>query len=132
MKNNNFVKEYLGRIKYEGEVCINLNTLSMIQKQHLLNVPFENLDIHNDIKIKLDILNLWNKIVLNKRGGICYELNGLLLQLLKEIGFKARYISANISEQGSKYDHMLLLVDLDNEFLDNLSEKFGIKLSCNI
>ena len=57
-----------------------------------MNVPFENLDIQNKIKIDLD--NLFDKIVIRNRGGFCYELNGLFYKLLKQIGFAVRMVSA--------------------------------------
>lgn len=45
----------------------------------MASVPFENLDIMNKIEIQLDKDYLWEKVVCRRRGGICYELNGLLL-----------------------------------------------------
>ena len=108
------------RIKYVDHVTISFEVLSKLQLMHLLNVPFENLDIHNHIKI--DLNNLYDKIVLRKRGGFCYELNGVFYQLLKEIGFNAKMVSARVYNSSKDYspefDHMTLIVTLkDDKYL---------------
>ena len=61
--------------------CFYKKVLKNLQKAHLLNVPFENLDVHNSIPIILDIENIYQKVVLQNRGGFCYELNGLFYEL---------------------------------------------------
>ena len=52
------------------------------------------------------------KIVEEKRGGFCYELNGLFYELLEEIGFQSKIISARVSqgkgEFGAEYDHLAI------------------------
>ncbi len=75
------IQHYLERIKYDGDVTVSLEVLSKIQVLHLMSVPFENLDIQNKIKINLD--NLFDKIITRKRGGFCYELNGSFYTLAK-------------------------------------------------
>jgi N-hydroxyarylamine O-acetyltransferase len=109
------VKQYLQRIKYADPVNTSIEVLSKLQVTHLLHVPFENLDIHNHIKI--DLKNLYDKIVVRKRGGFCYELNGLFYQLLKEIGFNVKMVSARVYDSISKnyspeFDHLALVVTL--------------------
>jgi len=47
--------KYLERIKFSDELKTNLTLLKKLQKCHLLNIPFENLDIHNHTPIKLNI-----------------------------------------------------------------------------
>jgi len=74
-------KQYLERINYVDSTNLTFEVLSKLQIMHLMNVPFENLDIHNNTKI--DLTNLFNKIVNRKRGGFCYELNGLFCDLLR-------------------------------------------------
>ena len=107
-------KKYLQRINYAGSPATNLETLSKLQLAHLLAVPFENLDIHNHVKI--DLLNLYDKIVIRRRGGFCYELNGLFYELLKEIGFDVKMVSARVhdgkNEYSPEFDHMALIVAL--------------------
>ena len=93
MEKDIFLKKYLERIGIEGELYPDIETLKKLQKQHLINIPFENLDIIENKELKLDRYSLFTKIVEEKRGGICYELNGLFLMLLKEIGYDVKYIS---------------------------------------
>lgn len=79
MENNEFIERYLSRIEFNDEVDVNIETLSKLQDHHLRYVPFENLDIFEGRKINLEIPGLFEKIVINHRGGICYELNGLFV-----------------------------------------------------
>ncbi|WP_266203088.1 arylamine N-acetyltransferase family protein [Pontibacter kalidii] len=111
---------YLARIGYSGERQPTLDVLQQLQKLHLLTVPFENLDIHDGVPIELDTEKIFDKVVLQKRGGFCYELNGLYFELLTALGFDARRISAKVysASEGTyspEYDHMALLVTIAGE-----------------
>jgi N-hydroxyarylamine O-acetyltransferase len=79
-------------------------------------VPFENLDIGLKRPIRLDEEALWDKIVLQKRGGFCYELNGLFAWLLRQIGFEVTYLNARVYNRegnlGIDFDHLALLVQI--------------------
>jgi N-hydroxyarylamine O-acetyltransferase len=86
---------YLQRIRYEGSVEPNFTTLRTLHLAHLLTVPFENLDIHVQRPITLDRAALFDKIVLRRRGGFCYELNGLFAALLEKLGFVVTLLSAS-------------------------------------
>lgn len=112
-------KKYLERINFSQPIKINKETLSLLQTAHLLSIPFENLDIHYNVPIKLDVKSFFKKIVENKRGGFCYELNGLFNELLNEIGFKSKLISAKTYGKDQQYspefDHSTLIVNLNNE-----------------
>jgi N-hydroxyarylamine O-acetyltransferase len=81
-------KNYLRRIGFEGDPKPDFETLSELQYKHFLAVPYENIDILRKIPISLEISDLYEKIVVNKRGGYCFELNTLFNWLLCEIGFK--------------------------------------------
>lgn len=93
----------------------------MLHKQHLFNIPFENLDIHYGKKIILDKNKLFDKIILNGRGGYCYELNGLFYFLLKELGFNVKMHSARVNNGkqawGKEFDHLVLTVDMEDLWL---------------
>ncbi|MEM1340306.1 MAG: arylamine N-acetyltransferase [Bacteroidota bacterium] len=113
------VQKYLTRISFQGPIIVDKNTLYSLQKTHLLNVPFENLDIHYNRKISLSLHDIYKKIVVQKRGGFCYELNGLFHWLLAAIGFNAKLVSARVYTENDKYspeyDHLAILVDLDGQ-----------------
>jgi N-hydroxyarylamine O-acetyltransferase len=113
------ISEYLKRINVITEVKPDLKTLKLLHQNHLLNIPFENLDIHSGRKIILEKDRLLNKIVNEERGGFCYELNGAFYELLISIGFKVKRISAGVANKdgvfGPGFDHMALIVILDDE-----------------
>ncbi len=55
---------------------------------HQTHVPFENIDAHILHKpASLGIDDLFRKIVIDRRGGICYELNAAFHALLVGLGF---------------------------------------------
>ena len=85
----------------------------------MLSVPFENLDIGLARSIRLDEEALWEKIVLRKRGGFCYELNGLFAWLLRHLGYDVTYLNARVynrlGELGIDFDHLALLVQLPHK-----------------
>ena len=113
-------KSYLARIGIEEtDVAADLESLKLLQRQHLLTVPFENLDIHWRRPIILDDNCFYNKVVGEKRGGFCYELNGLFYELLKEIGFQNKIISARVSKGdgdfGAEYDHLAIITQIGSD-----------------
>jgi N-hydroxyarylamine O-acetyltransferase len=93
-----------------------VQTLQGLHLAHMLRVPFENLDIGMKRPIRLDQASLWDKIIVRKRGGFCYELNGLFAALLREIGFEVTYLNARVynreGKPGSDFDHLTLLVGI--------------------
>ena len=113
---------YLARIGIEpDDLEVNEETLRMLQRKHLLSVPFENLDIHWKRPIILDVDKFYAKVVEEKRGGFCYELNGLFNELLLSLGFTTRLISARVfngTEHGPEFDHAAIIVTiLEDEYL---------------
>jgi len=107
--------KYLKRINYSGEITPSIEVLNRLQYSHLMTIPFENIDIQTKVNIELE--NSYNKIVNNKRGGFCYELNYSFYQLLKEIGFEVKMISARVFSNednvfGPEYDHMALIATI--------------------
>jgi len=112
---------YLKRINYTGDIRPSKEVLFSLHQLHLLTVPFENLNIHYNLPISLNIPDLFQKIVRERRGGFCYELNGLFNWLLKEIGFKTQLIAARVFDEngnpGPEFDHAALIVHLDKRWL---------------
>jgi len=81
------VLKYLERINYSGSLDCTIETLFALQEAHYIAVPYENFDILTGIPISLELPDLYRKIVLEHRGGYCFELNGLFEALLREIGY---------------------------------------------
>ena len=110
---------YLERIKYSGGLGLTMELLNALQKQHLLNVPFENLDIHYKTPIELSLTDIFEKVVNKRRGGFCYELNGLFFELLRSIGFPVKMVSARVfnNEQqtmSAEFDHLAIIATIDS------------------
>lgn len=110
---------YLDRIGFIEPIKPDAHTLRGLQTAHMQSVPFENLDIGLKRPIRLDEGSLWKKIVVEKRGGFCYELNGLFAWLLRQIGFDVTYLNARVfngvGELGIEFDHLALLVQVPGE-----------------
>jgi N-hydroxyarylamine O-acetyltransferase len=114
------IEQYLFRIKYSAAIYPDLATLTALHQAHMRHIPFENLDIHLGIPIKLSHPALFNKLITEKRGGFCYELNYLFLALLSSIGFNTQLISGQVfngKSYGPAFDHLLLLITLDHQQL---------------
>jgi N-hydroxyarylamine O-acetyltransferase len=115
------VDAYLRRIQYDGPRNPSPATLRDLHRQHLLTVPFENLDIALGTPIRLDPGSLFDKIVVRLRGGFCYELNSMFHDLLTALGFHVEMLSARVGRaDGSfspEFDHMLLKVTLEEPWL---------------
>lgn len=112
---------YLSRIGFEGPVRADRATLAGIMRTHLHRVPFENLDIHRRVALSLDPDDLFDKVVERRRGGFCYELNGLLSAALDEIGFEHSRLACRVfsadGRVGPPFDHLALAVRIDDETL---------------
>jgi N-hydroxyarylamine O-acetyltransferase len=115
------IKAYLERINYHGSLAPTAETLRELQVAHLLAVPFENLSIHSKEPVVLEDEALFTKIVERRRGGFCYESNGLFAALLGEMGFNVAMLSAGVADAeggfGPDFDHMTLMVTLEQRWL---------------
>ena len=115
------IAAYLERIGYNGPLAPTAEALCQLQVAHLLSVPFENLSIHAGEPIVLTDEALFEKVVVRRRGGFCYELNGLFAALLRALGFNVAMLSASVMKPegkfGPEFDHMALLVTLGERWL---------------
>ena len=115
------IDSYLDRINYRGSRVPTSQTLRDLQVAHLMSVPFENLSIHTKEPIVLTTDWLFKKIVQHRRGGFCYELNGLFAELLRDLGFEVEMLAAEVARPdgsfGRKFDHMTLKVRLEDDWL---------------
>jgi N-hydroxyarylamine O-acetyltransferase len=115
------VQAYLRRIDYQGSLSPGIDLLRSLHRAHLFTVPFENLDIHLRREIVCDESRILRKIVNEKRGGFCYELNGAFAALLRALGFRVTLLSCRVARQdgsyGPEFDHLTLRVDLEEPWL---------------
>ena len=99
---------YLRRIGYEGKTEVSKECLEALMELHLRNVPFENLESYKEGKVpSLESSDVYEKIVLRKRGGYCFELNKLFYELLKASGFQAIPVGVRILWKKEKLPPML-------------------------
>jgi len=115
------VQPYLRRIDYQGSLSPGIDLLRSLHRAHLFTVPFENLDIHFGREIVCDESRILRKIVNEKRGGFCYELNGAFAALLRALGFRLTLLSCRVARQdgsyGPEFDHLTLRIDLEEPWL---------------
>ena len=105
---------YFERINYPGGTKPTEETLNNLHICHTLNVPFENLDVFYKKPPLLDESSLYNKIVKNRRGGYCFEMNGIFSMVLKRLGFRVTNLLARVTIDGINYTsktHQAILVE---------------------
>jgi arylamine N-acetyltransferase len=92
MDKNKIIK-YFERIKLDLDpqnLTLDYDLLRKLQFAHVTTVPYENLDIIHGIPLSLEPDMLYHKIVECRRGGYCFELNGLFGWLIRELGYKTK------------------------------------------
>jgi N-hydroxyarylamine O-acetyltransferase len=93
--------------------------LAALQLAHIIHVPFENLHVFHARGVRTDLDWSYPKIVEQRRGGWCFELNGCFGALLGDVGFDVDYISCRVWGEadgwGPALDHLGLVVHLDGE-----------------
>ena len=115
MQHGDWVNRYLQRIGLEGEPGRDLAGLTRLHRAHILTVPFENLNIPLGYPVETAGDALFEKVVVRRRGGFCYELNHLFALLLQKLGFSVDLLCAGVWTRerfGPPFDHLLLAVHL--------------------
>lgn len=112
------VEKYLSRIGLVAPVEPSLEALRSVHTCHLLSVPFEDLTVHSGGRVQLDLPLLYDKIVNKRRGGFCFENNGLFSWLLVKLGFQVTLLSGQVKSlktgrYGPPFDHLILMVSLE-------------------
>ena len=112
------VDRYVERIGFESRVTIDADSLAALQLAHLMWVPFENLHVHAAVPVHTTLDWSLPKIVEQRRGGWCFELNGAFSALLETVGFDVTLHSAQVfdaasGELGPQLDHLCLIVTVD-------------------
>jgi arylamine N-acetyltransferase len=89
---------YFDRINYRGAIEPNLGVLQDLVTAHTRTIPFENLDPVMGVPVDdLSPKALTDKLVNRRRGGYCYEQNGLMGYVLAEIGFRVRRLAGRVT-----------------------------------
>lgn len=109
---------YLARIGLAEKPAVTLNGLRELVRAQQRSIAFENLDPLLGESVFLDPESLWQKMIVKKRGGYCFELNYLLAQAMDQFGFNYTPVLARVmmgKPEGGPKSHLLFLVRIDNE-----------------
>jgi N-hydroxyarylamine O-acetyltransferase len=112
------LEAYFARIGYRGSREPTLSVLQQLYDRHSCTIPFENLDVLLGRGIRLDLASLEAKLVRDRRGGYCFEQNGLFAYVLHQLGYEVSTIAASVrwnvpAEVVLPRTHMTLVVRLD-------------------
>ncbi|MAG30046.1 MAG: acetyltransferase [Deltaproteobacteria bacterium] len=112
---------YLERIGFRAAVRPDEDTLFGLHAAHLAAIPYENLDLQLGQEKHLDETAFFERLVDERRGGWCYEMNGLFSRALREIGFTVEYVGGAVARDilgdAAIGNHMVLLVELGRAFV---------------
>ena len=103
---------YLYRIGYAGSVEPCYDTLRHIQRAQAIAIPYETLDLFFGRPIVNDPSAAYEKLICQRRGGWCYEHNGLMGWALTELGFRVERMTAAVDHEAT---HMTLRVTIPDE-----------------
>lgn len=110
---------YFDRIDFAGTPRADLPTLRALHRAHALAIPFEAADVQFARPPGLDPQAAFAKLVTARRGGWCYEQNGLFGRVLESLGFTVTRLSAGVMRQVrgdfAMGSHLALKVTLDGE-----------------
>lgn len=114
------LEDYFARIGYIGPREATLEVLHALMQAHSQTIPFENLDPLIRRPIHLDVASLEEKLVRQRRGGYCFEQNGLFLAVLQTLGFEVIPLSARVRigwprDMVTPRTHMCLRVEIDGQ-----------------
>lgn len=112
------LETYFARIGYSGTRETTLETLTAIHRHHVGAIPFENLDVLLGRGIRIDSASVREKLITQRRGGYCFEQNGLLFSVLTALGFRVTPLIARVRWQvpvdvPTPLTHMLLRVETE-------------------
>ena len=111
------IDAYLDRIGLAGRPATDLEGFTALHRAHLLAIPFENLDIQLGWPVSLVPGLIFDKLVMSRRGGWCYEMNGLFGWALGELGFRVNRATGSVAREvrGPAFDgnHLVLRVALE-------------------
>lgn len=111
------LKAYLDRIGFDGPIRADLATFRAVHRAHALAIAYENLDVQFGVPLTRAPAAAFDKIVTRRRGGWCYEMNGLLGWALEEIGFEVTRLAGGVMRDlagdGVIGTHLVLLLTID-------------------
>ncbi|WP_353474335.1 arylamine N-acetyltransferase [Salipiger sp. H15] len=115
------IDTYLARIGMARPVQADLQSLTQLHRAHLLTFPFEALDAFMGWPSGFTPAAAFDKMVLQRRGGWCFEMNGLFGAVLQGLGFRVTRLCGGVHREMlgdmAVGNHLTLRVDLDRPYL---------------
>ena len=90
------IDAYFERIGFAGSIAPTLETLSQLHALHPAAIPYENLNPLMGAPVRLDLPNLQQKLVFDRRGGYCFEHNTLFRAILEDLDFEVKTHGARV------------------------------------
>ncbi len=118
MRAENFkINDYLSRISYADAVEPSINSVKAVMQSHIKEIPFENIDVQLGQEISLVPEDIYSKLVDAKRGGYCYEHNGLFAQFLNALGLAYQVVACRpmFYPEYRPRTHLALVVSIDEK-----------------
>ena len=111
------IDAWFERIGFAGSIAPSLETLSQLVQLHLTTIPFENLDPLMGAPVRLELANLQQKLLFDRRGGYCLEHNLLVKAMLEELDYEVKLHPAVVlwgreEPVGEPASHVILTVDI--------------------
>jgi N-hydroxyarylamine O-acetyltransferase len=124
------LQDYFARIGFTGDPSPDLPTLRRIHRLHLEAIPYENLDVQLGRRVGFDLEAHFRKLVGSRRGGWCYEMNGLMAWALEQIGFRVTRLAGAVMRVTAGDvtigSHLALCVHLDELYLADVGFGDGL------
>uniref|UniRef100_A0A914YXV3 arylamine N-acetyltransferase n=1 Tax=Panagrolaimus superbus TaxID=310955 RepID=A0A914YXV3_9BILA len=124
----NFVEEYLERLEIDfPKNNADKEYLNALHIAHLTHIPFETFDLIDLKELNISPNYIFYRLIQQKRGGVCFQLNGSFERLLKSLKYNVQMIPCCVygiksKAYGSCNDHLALLITLED----------GTKLLCDV
>lgn len=112
------IEKLLSRIQCDQLPDSDLNGLFSLDQAYRRAIPFENLDPLAGIAVSSGLESIVEKILINGRGGWCFELNQLFGETLCIAGFKIEYRLARVGYRRPAFGpliHLVLMVELEQQ-----------------
>lgn len=112
------LKAYFQRVNLTDCAPASLSALRELHRHHVLSVPFGSLSMHSGEKIIFNISWIYDKLVVRRQCGFCYENNGLFFWVLQQLGYQPKLLSSRVRDTqtgiyGPQFDHMISTVELE-------------------
>ena len=115
------LEKYFDRIGYHPSETPSVSQLHTLTRAHVQSIPFENLDVLAGVPISLEPDAVFDKLITNRRGGYCFEHNGLFIRVLSALGYSVETMGARVRLRCSSRDeipartHLFVRVALDGQ-----------------